>query len=119
METQVAPDRASTPLAQDRLVKHLRQEYGPEWNTHFARPVVDFPDQHRALTPQLDLAAILCHVEERVVGNDYTFSFAGRRYRIARGAAQAGMRRQRAGCTPASAGFSGAAALIPVGTIRG
>jgi hypothetical protein len=96
--------------AQDRLVKHLRlarvstlesanafleREYWPEWNAHFARPVADFPNQHRALTPQLDLAAILCHVEERVIGNDYTFSFAGRRYQIVRAEAQAGMRRQR------------------------
>ena len=96
--------------AQDRLVKHLRlakvstlkganafleKEYWPEWNAHFARPVVDFPNQHRGLTPQLDLASILCHVEERVIGNDYTFCFAGRRYQIARAEAQAGMRRQR------------------------
>ena len=95
--------------AQDRLVKHLRlakvatleganafleKEYWPEWNTHFARPVADFPNHHRALTPQLDLAAILSHVEERVIGNDYTFSFAGRRYQIARSGVQAGMRRQ-------------------------
>jgi transposase len=96
--------------AQDRLVKHLRlakvstleganafleNEYWPEWNAHFARPVAEFPNQHRELTPQLDLAAILCHVEERVIGNDYTFSFAGRRYEILRSQAQAGMRRQR------------------------
>jgi transposase len=96
--------------AQDRLVKHLRlakvstmeganafleKEYWPEWNADFARPVADFPNQHRALTPQLDLAAILCHVEERVIGNDYTFSFAGHRYRIERAGVQAGMRRQR------------------------
>ena len=96
--------------AQDRLVKHLRlakvstleaantfleKEYWPEWNEHFARPVADFPNQHRALTPQLDLAAILCHVEERVIGNDYTFSLAGRRYQIARQDAQGGMRHQR------------------------
>lgn len=96
--------------AQDRLVKHLRlakvstlegantfleKEYWPEWNAHFARPVADFPNQHRPLTPQLELAAILCHMEERVIGNDYTFSFAGRRYQIARAATQAGMRRQR------------------------
>jgi transposase len=96
--------------AQDRLVKHLRlakvatleganafleKEYWPEWNMHFARPVADFPNQHRALTPQLDLAAILSHVEERVIGNDYTFSFAGRRYQIVRSQVQAGMRRQR------------------------
>jgi len=33
----------------------------------------DFPNQHRALTPALELAAILCHVESRVIGNDYTF----------------------------------------------
>ena len=51
--------------AQDRLVKHLRlakvstlesanafleKEYWPEWNAHFARPVADFPNQHRSLT---------------------------------------------------------------------
>jgi transposase len=96
--------------AQDRLVKHLRlakvstleaanafleKEYWPDWNAHFARPVADFANQHRALTPQLDLGAILCHVEERVIGNDYTFSFAGRRHQIARQDAQAGMRHQR------------------------
>jgi transposase len=96
--------------AQDRLVKHLRlakvatleganafleQEYWPEWNVHFARPVGDFPNHHRALTPQLDLPAILCHMEERVIGNDYTFSFGGRRYQIQRAQVQAGMRRQR------------------------
>ena len=96
--------------AQDRLVKDLRlakvstmeaanafleKEYWPEWNERFARPVADFPNQHRALTPALELAAILCHVESRVIGNDYTFSFAGRRYQIAREQAQAGMRHQR------------------------
>ena len=73
----------------------LEKEYWPEWNADFARPVADFPNQHRALTTQLDLAALLCHVEERVIGNDYTFSFAGHRYQIERAAAQAGMRRQR------------------------
>lgn len=96
--------------AQDRLVKHLRlakistlegangfleSEYWPEWNAHFARPVADFPNYHRALTPEQDLSAILSHVEERVIGNDFTFSFAGRRYQIQRAQVQAGMRRQR------------------------
>ena len=96
--------------AQDRLVKNLRlakvstleaanafleTEYWPEWNERFARPVAEFPNQHRALTPALELAAILCHVEPRVIGNDYTFSFAGRRYQIAREHTQAGMRHQR------------------------
>src|SRR3984893_17203837 len=96
--------------AQDRLVKHLRlakaatleqanafleEEYWPEWNAQFARPVQEFPNQHRALTPQLDLAAILSHVGERIIANYYTFSFAVRHYQIAREDAQAGMRRQR------------------------
>jgi hypothetical protein len=96
--------------AQDRLVKQLRlakistleaanvfleQEYWPEWNERFARPVQDFPNQHRALTPQLDLSAILCHVQQCVIYNDYTFSFAGRRYQILRSQVRAGMRRQR------------------------
>jgi transposase len=96
--------------AQDRLVKQLRlakistlaaantfleNEYWPEWNENFARPAADFPNQHRALTPHLDLAAILSHVEPRVIANDYTFSFSGRQFQIARGEVQAGMRRQR------------------------
>jgi hypothetical protein len=73
----------------------LETEYWPEWNEHFARPVADFPNHHRALTEQLNLAAILSHVEDRVIGNDYTISFAGRRYQILRSQVQAGMRRQR------------------------
>ena len=96
--------------AQDRLVKHLRlarvrtmqeanafleREYWPESNQRFARPITEFPNQHRPLTPQLDLAATLCHVEERVISNDYTFSFASRQFQIAREDVQAGMRRQR------------------------
>ena len=95
--------------AQDRLVKQLRlakitnlgaanvfleNEYWPEWNERFARPVAAFPNQHRQLTPELDLAAILCHVEQRLIANDYTFSFNGQRYQIARSHAQAGMRHQ-------------------------
>jgi transposase len=100
----------SFKTAQDRLVKQLRlarvrtledanrfleNEYWPEWNARFARPVEEFPNHHRPLNEHLDLAAILCHVEERTIGNDYTFSFAGRRYQIPRAAAEAGMRRQR------------------------
>src|SRR3954447_13257957 len=96
--------------AQDRLVKHLRlakvsslehantflqTEYWPEWNAHFARPVAYFPNHHRALSPQLDLAAVLCHMDERVIGYDYPFSCAGRRYQILRPQVQAGMRRRR------------------------
>jgi len=92
---------------QDRLVKHLRlakvktlqdankyleTEYWPEWNERFARPLEGVVDMHRALTPELDLASALSHVEQRVISNDYTFSFAGRRYQIARTDVKAGMR---------------------------
>jgi len=92
---------------QDRLVKHLRlakvktmqaanqfpeAEYWPEWNERFARPLQGVVDLHRALTPQTDLASALSHVEQRVVSNDYTFSFASRRYQIARQEVKAGMR---------------------------
>jgi hypothetical protein len=73
----------------------LETEYWPEWNARFARPVADFPNQHRALSEPLELAAILCHVEQRIIGNDYTFSFAGQRYQIEPTDAQAGMRHQR------------------------
>src|ERR1039457_7065267 len=84
---------------QDRLVKHLRlakvktlqdankfmeAEYWPEWNERFARTLEGAVDMNRALRPQTDLASALSHVEQRVVSNDYTFSFAGRRYQIAR-----------------------------------
>jgi hypothetical protein len=92
---------------QDRLVKHLRlakvktlqdankfleAEYWPEWNERFARPLNGVVDLHRALTPQIDLASALSHVEQRVISNDYTFSFAGRRYQVARAEVKAGMR---------------------------
>ena len=96
--------------AQDRLVKQLRlakvstieaanafleTEYWPEWNECFASPVKDFPNQHRGLGESQDLSAILCHVEDRVIANDYTFSLAGKSYRIEREQAKAEMRRQR------------------------
>ena len=75
--------------------RFLENEYWPEWNARFARAVEEFPNHHRPLNEHLDLATILCHVEERVIGNDYTFSFAGHRYQILRAAVEAGMRRQR------------------------
>jgi hypothetical protein len=37
----------------------------------------------------------LCHAEDRVIQNDYTFSFAGQRYQILNEHVQAGMRQQR------------------------
>lgn len=94
---------------QDRLVKYLRlakidnlaaaneyleKAYWPEWNERFATPLSSVTDLHRSVSKEINLAASLSHVEQRVIGNDYTFSFAGRRYQIARAAVQAGMKRR-------------------------
>jgi hypothetical protein len=95
---------------QDRLVKLLRlakvktmqaanqyleDEYWPEWNELFAKVPAVATDLHRPMTPQIDLASALSHVESRVINNDYTISFLGHRYQIARADIQAGMKRQR------------------------
>ena len=94
---------------QDRLVKQLRlagvktlrganefleKEYWPEWNERFAKPLEGITDVHRPLTEDLDLAAVLSHVEQRVITNDYTFPFVGRHFQIVRPDVQAGMKRQ-------------------------
>ena len=94
---------------QDRLVKLMRlakiadlkgandfleKEYWPEWNERFAKPLSAVTDLHRPVSKEIDLAASLSHVEQRVIANDYTFSFAGQRYRIARAAVQAGMKQR-------------------------
>jgi hypothetical protein len=47
---------------------------------------------------------MLCPVEQRVIGNDYPFSCAGRRYQIAREDAQAGLRHQRLRVEPRLSG---------------
>ena len=73
----------------------LEKEYWPEWNERFARPLTGIVDLHRPLTADLDVGAALSHVEQRVISNDYTFSFAGRRYQIARQDVQAGMKGQQ------------------------
>lgn len=94
---------------QDRLVKQLRlakvktmeaanafleKEYWPEWNAKFARPLEGITDLHRPLTPQIDLAAALSHVETRTLNDGLIFPFLGTTYRVAREDAQAGMKRQ-------------------------
>lgn len=94
---------------QDRLIKELRlakvktmqaanefleKEYWPDWNERFTKSAKGKEDLHRPLGKDFDLAATLSHVEPRVIANDYTFAFAGKRYQIARPDLQAGMKRQ-------------------------
>jgi hypothetical protein len=57
-------------------------------------PAAGFTDLHRPLTKELSGIG-LSYVEERVIANDYTFSFAARRYQIARSCATAGMKRRQ------------------------
>ena len=97
----------SFQVDQDRLTKEMRlagittmqaanafleNEYWPEWNARFARSLEGITDLHRPLTPAIELAASLSHVEERKIGSGLMFAFAGRRYRVAREEAQAGMK---------------------------
>lgn len=93
--------------AQDRLVKGLRiakaasleeanryleQEYLPSWNQSFTVVAANPTDAHRPLSRGPDLAAILSHVEERVVTPDYTIRYQGKIYQIGRVDVRAGLR---------------------------
>lgn len=94
--------------AQDRLVKgmrvagvgtleeangYLEKEYLPWWNqTLVVKPAND-EDAHRPLGKEHDLAAILSHVEQRQVTNDYTIRWDGKFYQIDRRDVQVGMRK--------------------------
>jgi transposase len=94
---------------QDRLVKELRlagigtiaeanrfleERFLPAHKARFAQAPACAVDAHRPVG-DLDLAAILSHQETRVVTNDYTISYYGQRYQLARGAAPTGLRGNR------------------------
>src|SRR5437764_6285099 len=97
----------SFATAQDRLVKGLRvasastleqaneyleQQFIPWWNKTLTVTPARADDAHRPLEKQHDLAAILSHVENRRVGDDYTIRFQSRVYQIQRKAICAGLR---------------------------
>jgi hypothetical protein len=100
----------SFDTAQDRLVKGLRiaractleqantyleTEYLPEWEEKFTVLPACADDAHRPLAAEHDLDAILSHVEERVVTNDYTIRFRGKILQIEREDIRARMRKAR------------------------
>ena len=70
----------------------IKNEYWPEWNEKFTKPPKTPEDVHRPISAGLVLSA-LSHVEQRVITNDYTFAFAGKRYQIASGPVKPGMKR--------------------------
>jgi transposase len=92
---------------QDRLVKDLRMaavttldqanryletNYLPWWQKNLTVEPRDPADAHRALEKEHDLAAILSHVEPRIVKTDYTFQFERRKYVIERADIRIGLR---------------------------
>jgi hypothetical protein len=93
--------------AQDRLVKgmrvagvttleqanhYLETEFLPWVNTTLAVTPANADDAHRPLEKHHDLAAILSHVENRQVNNDYTIQFETKIYQIARKDVRTGLR---------------------------
>jgi len=93
--------------AQDRLVKgmrvagvktleqanhYLETEFLPWVNSTLVVAPASADDAHRPLEKQHDLAAILSHVENRRVNNDYTFSLDAKIYQIARQDVRTGLR---------------------------
>jgi hypothetical protein len=95
--------------AQDRVVKgmrkqkvrtveganaYLEKEYLPLWNERFTVRPASEVDAHRPLGKGHDLASILSHVEQRVMGEDYTIRYAGRLYQLTREQARPGLKKQ-------------------------
>jgi hypothetical protein len=85
--------------AQDRLVKgmrvagvrlieeanaYLENEYLPCWNRTLTVEATNATDAHRDLGKEHDLRAILSHVEQRQVTNNYTVRYSGKLYQIDR-----------------------------------
>ena len=92
---------------QDRLVKDLRMadvttleqanqyletEFLPWWQKTLTVEPRDSEDAHRPLEKEHDLAAILSHVETRIVKTDYTFQFEGKKYVVERADIRTGLR---------------------------
>jgi hypothetical protein len=95
--------------AQDRLVKgmrkqkvctlekanaYLEKEYLPLWNERFTVRPASEADAHRPLGKEHDLASILSHVEQRVIGEDYTIRYASRLYQLSREQIRPGLKKQ-------------------------
>jgi len=94
--------------AQDRLVKgmrvagvrtleeanaYLENEFLPWWNKTLTVKPAHAADAHRPLGKEHDLAAMLSHVEQRQMTNDYTVRYDGKIYQIDRRDIRTGMRK--------------------------
>lgn len=74
---------------------YLEKEYLPWWNRTLVVKPADAADAHRPLGQEYDLAAILSHVEQRQVTNDYTVRYEGKIYQIDRKDIRAGLRKAK------------------------
>jgi Homeodomain-like domain len=96
--------------AQDRLVKGMRvtgvrtieeanvyldNEYLPWWNRTLTVQAAYASDAHRLLGREHNLEAILSHVEQRQVANNYTVRYSGKLYQIDRQDVCVGLRTAR------------------------
>jgi len=72
---------------------YLENEYLPWWNKTLIVPPANSADAHRPLGKEHDLGAILSHVEQRQVTNDYTIRWDGKFYQIDRRDVRTGMRK--------------------------
>jgi hypothetical protein len=72
---------------------YLEREYLTWWNQTLAVQPADPADAHRPLGKEHDLAAILSHVEQRQVTNDYIVRYDAKVYQIDRGDVRPGMRK--------------------------
>lgn len=97
----------SFQTAQDRLVKEMRvaevstleganaflvDKFLSWCDEHLRVAPASTDNAHRPLEPSHDLAAILSHVETRLVTDDYTFQFESKRYQIDRQDVRQGLR---------------------------
>jgi hypothetical protein len=64
------------------------------WNERFTVRPANEADAHRPLSKQHNLASILSHVEDRVIGEDYTIRYEGRLYRLEREQVGPGLKKQ-------------------------
>lgn len=72
--------------------QYLETEFLPWWHANLTVEPRDNEDAHQSLEKGHDLAAILSHVETRLVKSDYTFQFEGQQYVIERADIRTGLR---------------------------
>ena len=63
---------------------YLDNEYLPWWNRTLTVEAAHANDAHRPLGREHNLVAILSHVEQRQVANNYTVRYNGKLYQIDR-----------------------------------